>query len=159
MRCRVILIQKLDEAYQNVLAGKVKFRYAVNIMKDKNNIEIGRNNISNHRNTLTRFRPTVMARRQFLAAGLALTAVLSLRRNTAFAQGRGATGTTRPPTQIGRRKLGSLEVSSVGLGVQNMSRTYQTTIPTRSEMFNIIRTAFDRAWCHLLRCGGGLRPA
>jgi aryl-alcohol dehydrogenase-like predicted oxidoreductase len=27
--------------------------------------------------------------------------------------------------------------------VQNMSRTYHTTIPTRSEMFNIIRTAFD----------------
>jgi aryl-alcohol dehydrogenase-like predicted oxidoreductase len=25
-----------------------------------------------------------------------------------------------------------------------MSRTYQQTIPTRSEMFNIIRTAFDR---------------
>lgn len=44
----------------------------------------------------------------------------------------------------GRRKLGkSLEVSSVGIGVQNMSRTYQTTIPTRTEMFNIIRTAFD----------------
>ena len=44
----------------------------------------------------------------------------------------------------GRRKLASLEVSSVGLGVQNMSRTYQTTIPTRPEMINIIRTAFDR---------------
>jgi len=44
----------------------------------------------------------------------------------------------------GRRRLGSLEVSSVGLGVQNMSRTYQQTIPTRSEMLNIIRTAFDR---------------
>jgi aryl-alcohol dehydrogenase-like predicted oxidoreductase len=43
----------------------------------------------------------------------------------------------------GRRKLGTLEVSSVGLGVQNMSRTYQTTIPSRAEMFNIIRTAFD----------------
>jgi len=44
----------------------------------------------------------------------------------------------------GRRKLGgTLEVSSVGLGVQNMTRTYQTTIPTRSEMINIIRTAFD----------------
>lgn len=43
----------------------------------------------------------------------------------------------------GRRKLGSLEVSSVGLGVQNMSRTYQQTIPTRPEMINIIRTAFD----------------
>ena len=44
----------------------------------------------------------------------------------------------------GKRKLGSsLEVSSVGLGVQNMSRTYQTTVPLRSEMHNIIRTAFD----------------
>ena len=44
----------------------------------------------------------------------------------------------------GRRKLGALEVSSVGLGVQNMSRTYQTTVPHRPEMINIIRTAFDR---------------
>lgn len=43
-----------------------------------------------------------------------------------------------------RRKLGTLEVSSIGLGVQNMSRTYQTTIPSRPEMFNIIRSAFDR---------------
>jgi aryl-alcohol dehydrogenase-like predicted oxidoreductase len=43
-----------------------------------------------------------------------------------------------------RRKLGSLEVSSVGLGVQNMRRTYQTTVPTRPEMHNIIRTAFER---------------
>jgi aryl-alcohol dehydrogenase-like predicted oxidoreductase len=42
-----------------------------------------------------------------------------------------------------KRKLGTLEVSSVGIGVQNMSRTYQTTIPTRSEMINIIRKAFD----------------
>lgn len=42
-----------------------------------------------------------------------------------------------------RRKLGSLEVSSVGIGVQNMSRNYQTTIPTRPEMINIIRAAFD----------------
>lgn len=46
-------------------------------------------------------------------------------------------------TAIGRRKLGALEVSSVGLGVQNMSRTYQQTIPTRAEMHNIIRAAFD----------------
>jgi len=47
-------------------------------------------------------------------------------------------------SSISRRLLGGcLEVSSIGLGVQNMSRTYQTTIPTRSEMLNIIRTAFD----------------
>jgi hypothetical protein len=44
----------------------------------------------------------------------------------------------------GKRKLGGkLEVSSIGLGVQNMSRTYQTTIPSRPEMINIIRKAFD----------------
>ncbi|MEW9855253.1 aldo/keto reductase [Novosphingobium sp. M1R2S20] len=50
----------------------------------------------------------------------------------------------QPAAASGRRKLGSLEVSSVGLGVQNMSRTYHTTIPSRPEMHNIIRTAFDR---------------
>ncbi len=44
----------------------------------------------------------------------------------------------------GKRKLGALEVSSVGIGVQNMSRTYQTTIPSRPEMFRIIHAAFDR---------------
>lgn len=44
-----------------------------------------------------------------------------------------------------RRKLGGrLEVSSVGLGVQNMARKYETTIPSRPEMHNIIRTAFDQ---------------
>lgn len=42
-----------------------------------------------------------------------------------------------------RRKLGKLEVSAIGLGVQNMSRTYQTTIPSRPEMFKIIRAAYD----------------
>jgi aryl-alcohol dehydrogenase-like predicted oxidoreductase len=46
-------------------------------------------------------------------------------------------------SSLGHRKLGKLEVSSIGLGVQNMSRTYQTTIPTRTEMHTIIRTAFD----------------
>jgi aryl-alcohol dehydrogenase-like predicted oxidoreductase len=45
---------------------------------------------------------------------------------------------------IGRRKLGSLEVSSIGLGVQNVSRKYETTVPYRPEMINIIRAAYDR---------------
>lgn len=59
----------------------------------------------------------------------------------------GTTDAAKPgasATLTSRRKLGALEVSSVGLGVQNMSRTYQTTIPSRTEMHNIIRTAFDR---------------
>lgn len=45
---------------------------------------------------------------------------------------------------LGRRRLGALEVSSIGLGVQNTSRTYQTTIPSRPEMIRIIRAAFER---------------
>ena len=61
----------------------------------------------------------------------------------------GAAGavTAAPPAAqlVGtRRKLGSLEVSSVGLGVQNMHRTYQTTIPDRAEMLHIIRAAYDQ---------------
>jgi aryl-alcohol dehydrogenase-like predicted oxidoreductase len=58
------------------------------------------------------------------------------------AQGMGINSTASPLS--GRRKLGSLEVSSVGLGVQNMHRTYQTIIPSRPEMLNIIRTAYER---------------
>ncbi|HWU95320.1 MAG TPA: aldo/keto reductase [Sphingomonas sp.] len=44
---------------------------------------------------------------------------------------------------MGRRKLGSQEVSSVGLGVQNQSRKYTTETPWRPEMIEVIRTAFD----------------
>jgi aryl-alcohol dehydrogenase-like predicted oxidoreductase len=47
------------------------------------------------------------------------------------------------PTVEGRRKLGRLEVSGIGLGAQNMSRTYQTTIPNRAQMHDILRAAFD----------------
>jgi aryl-alcohol dehydrogenase-like predicted oxidoreductase len=58
--------------------------------------------------------------------------------------GRAASQGTAPAMVSGRRRLGTLEVSSIGLGVQNMSRTYQTTIPNRPQMIDIIRTAFDR---------------
>ncbi|MBD6618776.1 aldo/keto reductase [Komarekiella sp. 'clone 1'] len=84
--------------------------------------------------------PALPGRRQLFGAGIALAAVSALPRTIARAQGQN----TPQPTPNLRRKLGTLEVSAIGLGVQNMSRTYQTTIPTRSEMFNIIRTAFDR---------------
>jgi aryl-alcohol dehydrogenase-like predicted oxidoreductase len=47
-------------------------------------------------------------------------------------------------SSIGRRRLGKLEVSSVGLGVQNMHRRYETTVPYRPEMISIIRAAYDR---------------
>ena len=58
----------------------------------------------------------------------------------------GAVNAAPPPARRDgtRRKLGSLEVSSVGLGVQNMHRTYQTTVPDRAEMIRIIRAAHER---------------
>ncbi|MEK1853737.1 MAG: aldo/keto reductase [Phyllobacterium sp.] len=78
-----------------------------------------------------------------LAAG---TFAVAANVSGAHAQTAGQQGSSADTTlsETGRRKLGSLEVSSVGLGVQNMSRTYQQTIPTRAEMHNIIRTAFER---------------
>jgi aryl-alcohol dehydrogenase-like predicted oxidoreductase len=80
-----------------------------------------------------------VGRRDLLALSLALPAVAAA--TSASAQ------TKTPAVASGgaaRRRLGTLEVSSVGLGVQNMSRTYQTTVPYRPEMINIIRSAFDR---------------
>jgi len=90
-------------------------------------------------------RRTEIGRRAFLGAAGSLGAVSLL--GSTNAQGAVQTtgsGSNSAAQVSGRRKLGSLEVSSVGIGVQNMSRTYQTTVPTRSEMINIIRTAFDR---------------
>jgi aryl-alcohol dehydrogenase-like predicted oxidoreductase len=85
-----------------------------------------------------------IGRRSFLlsAGTLAAAPLLGGIRTQAFAEGE-VSGRPPAPEKIGRRKLGSLEVSSIGLGVQNMSRTYQTTVPNRPEMINIIRTAFD----------------
>ena len=42
----------------------------------------------------------------------------------------------------GRRMLGNLEVSSIGLGVQNNFRKYTTETPYRPEQVALIRTAF-----------------
>lgn len=47
-------------------------------------------------------------------------------------------------TLPGHRKLGTLEVSSIGMGVQNMHRKYTTTVPYRPEMISILREAYDR---------------
>lgn len=43
-----------------------------------------------------------------------------------------------------KRKLGKLEVSSIGMGVQNMHRKYTTEVPFRPEMIEILRAAYDR---------------
>lgn len=87
--------------------------------------------------------PTVPGRRQMLKVGVALAAASLLPYHITQAQPSQSAYSRQGAPLNGRRKLGALEVSSIGLGVQNMSRTYQTTIPTRSEMLGIIRTAFE----------------
>ncbi|MEL6463556.1 MAG: aldo/keto reductase [Pseudomonadota bacterium] len=87
--------------------------------------------------------PINTTRRSILTAGAAALAMGGLTAARANAQsGKAATSTaTAAP---GRRMLGNLQVSAIGLGVQNHSRTFHTTIPNRAEMHNIIRTAVDR---------------
>ncbi len=86
-----------------------------------------------------------MNRRDILkSAGLAITsaAVLPL---SSFAQHpiNGSKANEVQAIQSGKRQLGKLEVSPIGLGVQNMWRTYQTTIPNRKEMHRIIQKAYE----------------
>ena len=91
---------------------------------------------------LTYNNSTKLNRRTLFGFGLtaAASAVAGLPR-AALAAGTQVSATN--PPRPGRRKLGTLEVSAVGLGVQNMSRKYETTVPYRPEMVNLIRAAYD----------------
>jgi len=95
--------------------------------------------------------PFMLDRRKFLIAGAGVAAASLLPHVCAAAKvqagqtslgGTGA-GRAQQPPRLGNRRLGALEVSSIGLGVQNMSRKYETTVPYRPEMINVIRAAFD----------------
>jgi aryl-alcohol dehydrogenase-like predicted oxidoreductase len=85
-----------------------------------------------------------LGRRDFLLSAASVAAVPLLAGFVQPAAAQSSSRTAASAEMSGRRKLGALEVSSVGLGVQNMHRTYQSTIPARPEMINIIRTAFER---------------
>jgi len=86
-----------------------------------------------------------IGRRAILGMGLAAPAIAALPATAHAAQTQTPRAAPSANSSVapGRRQLGSLEVSAVGLGVQNMSRTYQTTLPYRPEMINIIRAAHD----------------
>lgn len=89
-------------------------------------------------------RENEIGRRSFLLSAGALAGAPLLGGTPAAPSPEAPQGNRFVPAASGRRRLGSLEVSSVGLGVQNMSRTYQTTVPSRPEMLRIIRSAFER---------------
>ena len=90
------------------------------------------------------------SRRQFLTrvvAGAPLLALEACAPALARTEAPAAAAPPRSPSarlDPGRRVLGTLEVSSVGMGVQNMTRRYETTVPYRPDMVALIRTAFDR---------------
>lgn len=91
-----------------------------------------------------------MSRRDFMTrsalAGTSLAAVPFFGTHEPDKSEKGASGgrsNTSNYTLTEKRKLGSLEVSAIGMGVQNMARKYDTTVPYRPEMINVLRTAFD----------------
>jgi aryl-alcohol dehydrogenase-like predicted oxidoreductase len=87
--------------------------------------------------------PTHPSRRNLLGTAGGLAAFPLLAGAAASAPARASAVRSAAEPAIGRRMLGSLEVSTIGLGVQNMHRAYSTTVPYRPEMVKIIRAAFD----------------
>jgi aryl-alcohol dehydrogenase-like predicted oxidoreductase len=82
-------------------------------------------------------------RRSFLRStgALAAAAITRCLSSPAMAQ-QNAVGTSKPLVK-GRRKLGTLEVSSVGLGCQDFTGTFYATAPQRADMIVLTRTAHE----------------
>ena len=91
---------------------------------------------------MTAVRTQAIGRRSLLqgASALAATSLLGTMTTQAHAQENG----TPVAGALERRMLGPLEVTSIGLGVQNMSRKYDTTTPYRPEMIALIRAAYNQ---------------
>src|SRR6187399_3044876 len=75
-------------------------------------------------------------------AGLAVSGALPGSAQTSKQEGR--VPSSSKAGAPGRRMLGKLEVSAVGMGVQNMHRKYDTSVPYRPDMIAILRAAYDR---------------
>jgi aryl-alcohol dehydrogenase-like predicted oxidoreductase len=86
-----------------------------------------------------------LARRTFLlgTATLAATSLVGCTATRPAVREPLAASTVRSEP-LGQRRLGALEVSSLGLGCQNVSRTYQGTVPNRADVIRLIRTAYER---------------
>jgi aryl-alcohol dehydrogenase-like predicted oxidoreductase len=96
--------------------------------------------------------PAMQSRRKLLAGGLGLAAASLLSRIPAGAQSQQAGGPTRTGATTGkgqltktdRRRLGSLEVSPLGLGCMSMVAGFYNPAPPRQEMVALIRSAVER---------------
>jgi aryl-alcohol dehydrogenase-like predicted oxidoreductase len=96
-----------------------------------------------HRDADQKFRVD-LDRRSFLRAtgAVAASAISASLALPAFAQQVDPASAER--VVHGRRKLGPLEVSSVGLGCQDITGAFYATAPKRTDMIALIRAAHDR---------------
>jgi len=99
--------------------------------------------MDNHRDAGQKFR-VGLDRRSFLratgaVAASTITAGLTL---PTFAQQGGPASTER--LVVTGRRLGKLEVSSVGRGCQDMTGAFYATAPRRLDMIGLARAAYDR---------------
>ena len=85
-----------------------------------------------------------LSRRSFLRVGgmVGAAALTNVRSFSAITRTGGSPSSKGRVT--GRRKLGSLEVSSVGLGCQDFTGPFYATAPNRADMITLARTAHDR---------------
>ncbi len=69
-----------------------------------------------------------------------------------------AAGGAQQNVRPGRRRLGKLEVSEIGMGVQNMHRKFDTTVPYRPEMIEILRSAYHDHGVTFFDCAEAYGP-
>jgi aryl-alcohol dehydrogenase-like predicted oxidoreductase len=83
-------------------------------------------------------------RRSFLRAAGVIAAATITAGLSSPSIARESGGQAAKPLMNGRRKLGQLEVSSIGLGCQDMTGTFYATAPRREDMIALARAAHDR---------------
>jgi aryl-alcohol dehydrogenase-like predicted oxidoreductase len=88
--------------------------------------------------------PTKGIGRRGLLLSAGTMAALPLVGGDALGRDRSAGAASRSPgASLGTRRLGKLEVSGIGIGVQNNFRKYTTETPYRPEQVALLRAAFD----------------
>ncbi len=89
--------------------------------------------------------PSSSDRRKIIGVGIGLAATNIFSQSSAAAPKKNDIDVDRSTrnSALESRKLGNLEVSSIGMGVQNMHRKFTTTIPYRPEMIKILREAYS----------------
>ena len=87
--------------------------------------------------------PAMPDRRRFLAIGLGVAAASLLPRVRLRAETTKSAAASSPPASLPRRRLGSLEVSALGLGCMNVA--WGSGPPTdKEDAIELIRVAYDR---------------